>query len=64
MEYCNDAEYFEKKIVGKHTKIKNEEKLRSYSMDILTGLDYIHRSNIIHADMKLPNILLQRPSIE
>jgi len=33
-------------------------------MDILTALDYIHRSNVIHADMKLPNILLQRPSQE
>jgi serine/threonine protein kinase len=33
-------------------------------MDMLTGLDYIHKSNIIHADMKLPNILMQRPTIE
>ena len=33
-------------------------------MDILTALDYIHRSNVIHADMKLPNILLQRPTQE
>jgi serine/threonine protein kinase len=64
MEWCNDADYFEKKIEQKHTKIKNEEKLRSYSMDILTGLEYIHKSNIIHADMKLPNILMQRPSKE
>lgn len=58
MEWCNDADYFEKKIEQKHTKIKNEEKLRSYSLDILTGLDYIHKSNVIHADMKLPNILM------
>ena len=51
-------------IFQKRTEIKNEEKLRNYSMDILTGLEYIHKSNIIHADMKLPNILMQRPSIE
>ena len=64
MEWANDANYFEKKIWEKHTQIKNEEKLRSYSMDVLTGLEYIHKSNIIHADMKLPNILLQRPTPE
>ena len=58
MEYCNDAKYFENKIENRHTQIKNEEKLRSYSMDILTALDYIHRSNVIHADMKLSNILM------
>jgi len=58
MEYANDAKYFEHKIENKRTEIKNEEKLRSYCMDILTGLEYIHKSNIIHADMKLPNILL------
>lgn len=51
-------------FLKKRTEIKNEEKLRSYSMDMLTGLDYIHKSNIIHADMKLPNILMQRPTIE
>jgi len=48
----------------KNTQIKNEDKLRSYSMDILVGLEYIHKSNVIHADMKLPNILMQRPSPE
>lgn len=64
MEHCNDANYFSNKIENKRTEIKNEEKLRSYSMDMLTGLDYIHKSNIIHADMKLPNILMQRPTIE
>jgi serine/threonine protein kinase len=48
----------------RHSEIKNEDKLRSYSMDILVGLDYIHKSNVIHADMKLPNILMQRPTPE
>ena len=33
-------------------------------MDILTALEYIHKSNIIHADIKLPNILMQRPTAE
>ena len=64
MEWCNDANYFQDKIERRHTKIKNEDKLRSYAMDILTALQYIHNSNLIHADIKLPNILLQRPTQE
>jgi len=35
MEYCNDANYFEDKIEGRLTPIKNNEKLQSYSIDIL-----------------------------
>ena len=42
MEYCNDAKYFENKIENRHTEIKNEDKLRQYSMDMLVGLEYIH----------------------
>ncbi len=39
----------------------NQEKLQSYTMDILEGLSYVHSQGIIHSDMKLQNILLQRP---
>jgi len=33
-------------------------------MDILTGIDYIHRSGVIHGDMKFSSILMHRPSAE
>ncbi len=39
----------------------NQEKLQSYCLDILTGLDHVHSQGIIHSDMKLQNVLLHRP---
>lgn len=64
MEHINDPEYFERKLEHRHKEIKNEDKLRQYATDVLEGLKEIHNTNIIHADMKLPNILLQRPTTE
>ena len=51
-------------FVQRHTEIKNEKKLRYYAHEILKGLNYIHTQNVIHSDMKLSNILLNRPSAE
>ena len=62
MEHVNDAGYFERKLEHRKKEIKNETKLREYARDVLEGLREVHNSNIIHADMKLPNILLQRPT--
>ena len=42
----------------------NQEKLQSYCMDILTGLDHVHSQGIIHSDMKIQNVLLHRPDEE
>jgi serine/threonine protein kinase len=39
----------------------NQEKLQSYCTDILTGLEHIHSQGIIHSDMKIQNVLLNRP---
>lgn len=71
MEYCNDAGYFEDKIeqvrfkmfknLQRFTPIKNQDKLISYSSDILVGLSHLHQQGIIHSDLKIQNALLQRP---
>ena len=45
-------------------EIKDESKLRNYAKQILTGLVEMHSNNIIHADIKLPNILRVKPSAE
>jgi serine/threonine protein kinase len=40
----------------------NQEKLQSYATDILEALSYVHNNGIVHSDMKIQNILLQRPA--
>ena len=33
--------------------------MQSYVLDILEGLKYIHNQGVVHADIKMDNILLQ-----
>jgi serine/threonine protein kinase len=35
-----------------------EEKLKSYAAQILKGLQYLHKNNVIHCDLKCANILV------
>ena len=61
MDFCNDHTYFEQKLEVKKKEIKNEMKIKRYAKQILMALAEIHVAGIIHADLKLPNILLHRP---
>ena len=56
MEYCNDADYFDNKIVQRLTPIRNQIKLKAYVNDTLEALKYIHSQGYIHADLKLQNL--------
>ncbi len=58
MEYCennNLGEYFKSSFA-----VLNWEKCRSMMKQIITGLDFLHRLNIIHMDLKPQNILVSQ----
>lgn len=66
MEYCNGgnlAEIFEKHI-EKNSKPFPETYVQQILKQISCGLFYLHKSNIIHRDLKLENILLHYENIE
>jgi serine/threonine protein kinase len=60
MEYMNDADYFKEKIETTLNPIKHEEKIKSYMNDILEALAYLHEKGIVHGDIKLENMLINR----
>lgn len=62
MEYINSASWLENKIELRKREIKNTEKLKRYARDILRALQLMHAKNIIHADIKVQNILVQKPT--
>ena len=59
MEFMNngDLESYNKGIIKMNLKIP-EEKLWEIFYKCLSGLDYIHKQNIIHRDIKLQNLFL------
>jgi len=64
MEYCDKGGQLADKILENHTPIGPNQKLISYAEDILTGLAYVHSEGIIHADMKLENVLKQSAEVK
>jgi len=70
MEYVNRSSYFEDRIqnviiIRKNLNpISNQTKLKSYAYDMISGLEYIHSFNIIHCDMKLSNMILNKDPLD
>jgi len=64
MEYCNDPGHLEVQIYERKKEIKDESLLRSVAKQILTSIAFIHQMGVIHADLKLPNLLSHRSGSE
>jgi serine/threonine-protein kinase OSR1/STK39 len=49
-------------VMGKHHKhgMKNEDLIGSIMYEVLLGLEYLHKDNRIHRDIKAGNILLSK----
>ena len=55
MEYANGGELFD--YIVKKTRVDEYESC-NYFQQIISGIDYIHKLNIVHRDMKPENLLL------
>ena len=55
MEYANGGELFD--YIVKKTRVDEVESC-NYFQQIISGIDYIHKLNIVHRDMKPENLLL------
>ncbi|KAL9293951.1 putative mitogen-activated protein kinase kinase kinase STE-STE11 family [Arabidopsis thaliana] len=56
LEYCSGKSLFD--LVNDNLGGLSEKDVKLLARDILYGLDYIHRANIIHCDIKPENIFL------
>ena len=76
MEFADKVDYLSRKILDvififkslinkqQHTPITNEDKLKFWAENTLDALKYIHSLGVIHADLKLENILIQTSEYE
>lgn len=64
LEYCDKANSYTDKIRERLTPVKNNSKLLSFAEDVLQGLKYVHQQGVVHADIKLENILKQSSEVE
>jgi 5'-AMP-activated protein kinase catalytic alpha subunit len=57
MEYVSGGELFD--YIVKHGKLKEEE-ARRFFQQIISGVEYCHRHNVVHRDLKPENLLLDQ----
>jgi len=54
-EYCNGGELFDVALSGNLT----EQKIKTYSWELVQAVEYLHRHRIGHRDLSLENVLLK-----
>jgi len=57
MEYVSGGELFD--YIVKHGKL-SEDKARRFFQQIMSGVEYCHRHNVVHRDLKPENLLLDQ----
>jgi aurora kinase len=58
LEYCNNGNLYQKRS-GRHKKKFTEKEAAFYVREIAKALEYCHKHNIAHRDVKLENVLLK-----
>jgi len=48
----------------RHTLIVNNDELKTYANDMLEGIQHVHATGVIHADVKLKNTLQTKSQFE
>nr|XP_019012409.1 CAMK/CAMKL/KIN4 protein kinase [Kwoniella pini CBS 10737]OCF51190.1 CAMK/CAMKL/KIN4 protein kinase [Kwoniella pini CBS 10737] len=57
LEYAGGGELFEHILANRYLKEKDAQKLFA---QLISGVDYLHRKHIVHRDLKLENLLLDK----
>jgi 5'-AMP-activated protein kinase, catalytic alpha subunit len=55
MEYCNNGELFD--YIVQHQRLHEKAAIRIYQQ-LISGIEYIHKSGVCHRDLKPENLLL------
>jgi serine/threonine protein kinase len=62
MEYSEEPDFFEDLLENRYCPVSDEKTLKAFAFDILTGLNWCHKNNVIHCDIKPQNFLLFKSS--
>jgi len=60
MDYCSKGSYFEDRLEDHYEPIEDMDALKKYAKEALQGLAHIHSKGIIHCDVKLSNMGLNK----
>ena len=55
MEHCNSGELFD--FIVRNTRL-NEKQAAKFYWELISGIEYLHKSGVCHRDLKPENLLL------